>query len=168
MDPQKFPKAEALHKFLYDYYLPTWFGTGGERARISADMWNHGRYGDEDELLQTPKTTNALESWHRTLNAMGNREDKRFWTIYLGLRKELGEAARQKFTEFASKTQNRRALGASQKKANKLVEMMHDFDTNNVPKSLTALARASQKVKVVTHPAIAVDPDITEENDFYD
>jgi len=105
MDPQKFPKTEALHKFLYDYYLPTWFGADGSRTKISPDMWNHGRFTEEDELIATPKTTNAIESWHRTLNAMENRENKQFWTIFLGLRKELGEAARQKYTEFASRTQ---------------------------------------------------------------
>ena len=135
MDPQKFPKAEALHKFLYDYYIPTWFGSDGKPAKISADMWNHGRYTDEDEMITTPKTTNGLESWHRTLNAMGDRENRQFWTIYLNLRNELGEAARQKYTEFASKTQNRRALGASQKKANKLIEAIHGFDETSIPKS---------------------------------
>jgi hypothetical protein len=148
MNPLKFNRTENnLHKFLYDYYIPNWFGIDGQPARFSPNLWNHGRYEAENEHLDTPKTTNALESWHRTLNAIGHKQSKNFWTIFLAIRHELGEASVQKYNEVTSMTQNRRSMGPAQKRANALKAAMRSFDVNNIPKSLTDLARASHGVR---------------------
>jgi len=65
----------------------------------------------------------------------------------------LGDVARNKYYEFESTTQNRRAKIPAQKKAAVLLEQMQAFDVNDVPGSLTRLARASHQVRVQQHQA---------------
>jgi hypothetical protein len=63
-----------------------------------------------------------------------------------------GEAARQKYNEFAAVTQRRRAKSPAQKKAEKLKEAIRKFDTRKVELSLQNLADASHQVHAPTHP----------------
>jgi hypothetical protein len=66
---------------------------------------------------------------------------------------DSGDVARNKFNEFSSVTQNRRAKSPAQKKADVLKEQMRRFDMNDVPRSLTRLAGASHQVHVQQRPA---------------
>jgi len=60
------------------------------------------------ELLNLPADApTADESWHRTFKQVGQKKGKRFWEIFLAIRSELGDKARQKYVVATSASQNR-------------------------------------------------------------
>ena len=69
----------------------TWIGTNMAAPTYEAAWWNHRLGVDDAAGIDNPKTTNSLESWHRTLNAIGQKSNHKFWTIFVCLREELGE-----------------------------------------------------------------------------
>jgi hypothetical protein len=85
--------------------LQTWVGANRKAAIFSPSLWNHGRVDEMPEdfdpddpqpvvlaegQLDHPMTDNAVESSHRTLNAIGRKHGKKFWHIWIDVREFLG------------------------------------------------------------------------------
>ena len=71
------------HNFL-EYFENTWVGRERRNPRFQKDMWNC----KEITELQLPRTTNSLESWHRTLQNTFGCLHPTFYKLIDGLLQE--------------------------------------------------------------------------------
>ena len=123
---QELPPTSQIAELL-DYFQSTYIGRtslGGyyKTATFPIDLWNY----HYDTPLGLPRTTNAVEAWHRSFNATVGCHHPSIWKFISALKREQGlvEVRQARFIAGNSPTKRKKSL-QSEKPLTKLVGRLY-------------------------------------------